>query len=146
MSFTRKALKDNKRRSFQINIGLREGYDSKVVHNEDKVIDLIGRWMFMKMTESSRCLTGGVLLSGPMIYAWNSSPTGVKVNIEDTILFVGEVNPLYSADLHDSEVISLLEDLASFLGEELNQTRMYIMYMDQIIILQNDNIDHPTKT
>ena len=80
-----------------------------------------------------------------MVYGWKSSATGVKTNREDTVLLSGIVNPLYSADLSDDSAVELLKDLAGFIGERLNQTRMYIEYMDTVVITQNGQATHPTE-
>ncbi len=145
MPFIQKQVKNNQRRSFQINIGLEEGYGTNKRHTAQDVLDLIGQWMIQRIEAGLPVITGGMLLSGLMVYAWDSETTGVKVNQEDAVLFVGEVNPLYSGDLEDVQVREILFDLAGNLGDQLNQTRMYVMYLDEIFILQNDKAVHPTE-
>ena len=79
-----------------------------------------------------------------MLYGWDSSATGVVVNQEDTVLFIGDINPLYNEDMCFDEVEEILKELARFIGEKLNQCRMYVMLQDRLWILQNDKIPHPT--
>lgn len=138
-------LQTTERRSFQINIGLMEGYSSGILHTKEEVLDLISLWMRNRMAAKLSCITGGTLIPGTMLYAWDSEATGLVVNREEVVLFVGEVSPFYNADLSDVEAVNALKDLASFLGEKLNQSRMYVMFKSLIWILQNDEIPHPLE-
>jgi len=134
------------RRPFQIYIGLVEGYGDNKSHTKEDVLNLIGQWMKQRAGQNLPVLTGGLLLgAGDMIYLWNSAPTGIVVNTEKTLLFVGEVNPLYNEELSDSTVKTALSSLASFLGEELKQTRMYLCYREEMWILEEKNTAHPTE-
>lgn len=134
------------RRSFQITVGLMEGYGTKRSHTAMKVENLVEKWMKTRMEAGMPVLTGFVISpKQKMVYGWKSPATGVKTNREDVVSLSGIVNPLYSADLSNDAAIELLKDLASFIGERLAQTRMYIEYMDTVIIIQNDNATHPTE-
>jgi hypothetical protein len=133
------------RRSFQMTIGLTEGYGTDIRHTPQEVLDAIGEWMKGNMEADRPTLTGGMRIDGPMLYGWNSEATGVQTNQEDSVIFMGEVNPLYSADLSDEQVVLLLKDLANFVGERFNQTRMYFTYREELLILQNDKTVHPTE-
>ena len=144
--FSEKKLKSNVRRQFQIVIGLKEGYGSAVVHSIADVEDVIRDWMVAKMAGRLPTITGGILIPGTTIYAWNSSATGIVANSEETALFVGEINPLYNAGLSDELAIASLRDLAETIGTELNQTRMYVSYRDEVRIYENDGQAHPTGT
>ncbi|HEU5114204.1 MAG TPA: hypothetical protein VFT82_00380 [Candidatus Paceibacterota bacterium] len=136
-------LKSNVRRSFQISIGLEEGYGSGIRHTKREVEHLIGEWIKSRMEKGEKSVAGAVV-PGTMIYAWNSPLAGVLVNFEDLVFFVGDVSPLYCADYTDDEVKEVLRDLASFLGEALKQTRMYVAYRDEMAIYQDDKTLHPT--
>ena len=144
--FSEKKLKSNVRRSFQITIGLKEGYGSDVVHSIEDVKTIIKDWMVAKMAGRLPTITGGIVVSGTTLYAWNSSATGIVANEEYTALFIGEINPLYNADMSDELAIASLRDLAETLGAKLNQTRMYVSYRDEVRIYQNDGQAHPTGT
>ena len=46
--------------------------------------------------------------------------------------------PFYNADLTDEEVTGLLNDLGAYLGNALNQYRVYISYRDETWVLQQE--------
>ena len=144
--FKEKDLKTDQRRPFQIVIGLKEGYGSGIVHSVDDVRKIIKSWMIEALGNNQPTITGGILIPGTALYAWNSGATGVMANEEETLLFIGEINPLYNADMTDDQAVKCLKSLATRLGEKLNQTRMYVSYRDTIRIYQNDGQVHPTGT
>lgn len=144
--FSQKILKSNRRRPFQIVIGLMEGYGSTIIHSVDEVKQIIKDWMAETLVSQPMTITGGTLIPGTTIYAWNTELTGVKTNEEQTVLFVGEINPLYCSDMSDEQAIECLKSLATRLGENLNQTRMYVSYCDTIYIYQDNRQDHPTES
>ena len=143
--FVEKKASSNERKSFQIVIGLTEGYGTNAVHTKDEVVGLIKDWLTHHVSVRVRpCITGGTLIPGTTVYAWKSPGTGLVANDEEVLLFVGEVNTLYSFGVPDGEILRVLKELASYLGTTLNQSRMYMTYRDQIFLLQNDKIGHPT--
>jgi len=144
--FTEKPLKSNQRRPFQIVIGLMEGYGSNIVHTVEDVKKIIKDWMAETLVSQPMTISGGTLIPGTTVYGWNSTSTGVATNEEETVLFVGEINPLYCSDMSNMQAIELLKSLATTLGDKLNQTRMYVSYCDEIRIYQNDGQSHPTGT
>ena len=134
------------RRHFQMTVGLMEGYGTHVSHSADEVENLVDEWMRTRMEADVSVLTGFVISPKQrMVYGWKSPATGIKTNREDVVLLSGIVNPLYSANLSDESVVTLLKDLANFIGGRLNQTRMYIEYMDTVVITQSDQATHPTE-
>ncbi len=132
-------------RAFQITIGLTEGYGTNVRHTPQEVLDGIEEWMKKRMKAGLPIVTGGILIGGPMLYAWKSEATGIQTNQEDCVIFSGDVNPLYSAGLSDEDVVLILNDLSDFLGERFNQTRMYSKFKGDLIIRQNTKTAHPTE-
>lgn len=143
--FVEVRTKSRENRPFQINVGLEEGYGSNIKHYPAEVLTLVATWMENKMRNGEAVITGLILYPALILYGWNSASTGVKINHENMVALVGNVNPLYSSDLTDEQVILILRDLASFIGESLNQTRMYVTYKDEIRIYQNDKTAHPTE-
>ncbi len=142
--FREKRLVSSERRSFQITIGLMEGYNTGVVHTYQEVLDLINIWMRNRMRSGSSCITSGTLINGTMLYTWNSEATGIVTNQENVVMFVGEVNSIHNPGLSDDDAVVALKDLATFLGGVLKQTRMYIMFKKRIIVLENTEVVHPT--
>ena len=137
-------LQSNARRSFQITVGLEEGYGTGIKHTTKEVQDLIGEWLAVRMAVNEKSLAGGVF-SGTLIYAWNTPATGIKVTSEDIAVFSGEVSPVYCAHYTDDEVKEVLYNLASFIGIRLKQTRMYVAYKDEIQVYEDDQAAHPTR-
>ncbi len=137
-------LKSLERRSFQLTVGLEEGYGTGIKHTIEEVKALIGKWLEARRTSGQKSLSGSVS-DKTMIYAWDVPAGGVKVANEDIAVFSGEVSPVYCADYSDADVEAVLFDLAVFLGETLKQTRMYVAYKDRIHVLENDQAPHPTR-
>lgn len=134
------------RRSFQLNIGLEEGYDGLIVHTSEDVERLIAEWMRGRMKDRLSLVTGGTVITGNMLYAWQSGSQAGRVNTEPTAIFFGEINPIYNAKMADEEAIEALTDLATFIGRALRQVRMYLLYKEEIIVLQDAARTHPTGT
>ena len=137
-----KLQKSNARRPFQITIGLEEGYGTGIKHTALEVQNLIGLWITGRMERGEKSVSG-VLIPAPLVYAWNTPTTGIKVATEDVVMFVGDVSPVYCAHYTDDDVRALLYDLAAFLGGKLKQTRMYVAYRDEIQVYEDDQAVYP---
>ena len=142
--FKEKKFGDNKRQSFQIVMGLKEGYDSGKIHTKEDVKVFIHQWMEARLTAGLPIITGGILFPGTVVYTWSWGVSKAQFNAEEVVVFAGEINPLYNTNLNNSDALGTLKDLTRFLGEQLNQTRMYLTYMDEIFIFENDKATHPT--
>jgi hypothetical protein len=132
------------RRSFVITAGLRVGYgETATTYSVDVAIQATLNWMKQRASQEQPFLTG-MVTSGDVVYAWPEGPGKAGGGHEPTILFSGEVSPLYGGNLSDSEVISMLTDLAAELGNALGQTRVYIAYCDKVWIIQAEETETPT--
>ena len=132
------------RRSFSISLGLAEGYGPEgKIHDEFEVVEMTLAWMKGRAAEGKPFLTGTVG-TGTVVYAWPEGPGKAGGGSESSVEFRGEVSPLYNADLPDGEVAELLNELASVLGVELGQTRIYVAYRDEVWILQREESVTPT--
>ncbi len=132
------------RRSFAITVGLQECYgDDATVHTVEEVVPFIENHLKAAAAAGRQFLTGSVT-AGTVVYAWPEGPGNAGGGNEPQAAFVGEVSPLYNADLSDEEVEVILNDLASELGSALGQTRVYVAYRDELWILQKEDTETPT--
>lgn len=120
---------DRARRSFQIVIGLYEGYNEGKTYSAEEGQRVITAWLIAQKNAGKPYLPGQ-LIQGTMLYV-HEGP-----HAEPVLTYMGEVSPLYNSMLKDEEVIEALSELAGRLAEELKQVRVYLMYRDQIFILE----------
>ena len=133
------------RRSFELTVGLREGYgDHGKTHTLAEAEDLAVEWLKARAAEGRPFLPGTFFL-GEVCYAWSGKiPDEAGGGHEPVAQYRGEVNPLYSADMTDEEAKRILMDLVSFLGRRLGQVRVYLVYRDEVFILQQEEKATPT--
>jgi hypothetical protein len=130
--------------SFAITVGLREGYESSSkTHTIGRVIFLMESFLKSCAAERRPFLTG-VVTTGEVVYAWPLETGGALSSHEPVAIFSGEKNPLYNSAMSDHQAVEWLLNLASHLGEELGQTRVYVVYDGHMRILQKDGAKHPT--
>jgi len=131
-------------RIFSLTVGLKEGYgESSNVHTVEEAVALIENYLKQRAAENKPFLTG-IITSGMVVYAWPEGQGQAGSGHEPEIVFSGEVTPLYLSNLSDTEVENFLNDLASFLGEKLGQTRIYLRYKSEVWILQREDSTTPT--
>lgn len=143
--FEEKELKSHTRRSFQITIGLTEGYESTVRHTKEEVIILIGEHNRERLNsdECKFCVLGGMLVPATVVHSRNVEKAQHEMVTEDVLLFMGDISPVYHSDVTDAEVVEALKSLASYLGEKLHQGRMYVTYGNNIFVLHNPAMKRP---
>ena len=123
-------LNENRtRRSFQLVVGLREGYDSPITHSAKEAEAIIAEWLVEQQRDGNPYLPGQ-LIEGSMLYIHNG------IRTEPVFTYMGEVSPLYHTTLQDEEAIEALCTLAERLARELKQVRIYLSYRDQLLILE----------
>lgn len=115
------------RRSFRLTVGTKPGYAPLgVAKTVNEVRDLIHEWLASRATEKKFILPG-VLTAGQVVYVYPSD-AGVVRAAEPVCVYAGEVSTLYCADVADGDVTAALNELAAFLAEQLDQTRVYVAY------------------
>jgi len=130
-------------RIFSLTVGLKEGYESSTVHTVEEAVTLIENYLKQRAAENKPFLTG-IITSGMVVYAWPEGQGQAGGGNEPEIIFSGEVTPLYLSSLKDTEVEEFLNDIAAYLGEKLNQTRIYLRYKSEVWILQREDSTTPT--
>ncbi len=132
------------RRSFELAVGLRQGYgDSAVTHTVAEVVDLVVDHLKSRVAAGKVYLTGTVVL-GEVAYAWPEGPGKAGGGHEPIALYQGEVSPLYNAETTDEEAVQILTDLAGHLAEALGQTRVYLVYRETVTVFQMEDTVTPT--
>ena len=125
-------------------IGLRQGYGvGAVTHTVEEVVDLVVNHLKSRATAGQTFITGTVV-SGEVAYVWPDGQGGAGGGHEPIALYKGEVSPLYNEKTSDEEVVQILTDLAQALAEAFGQTRMYMVYRDQVIVFQMEDTVTPT--
>lgn len=118
------------RRSFEMVIGLQEGYKGKKLHSMELVEKLIGKWL-VKQKRTGKPYIPGRLDYNTMLYVHDD------LIVEPVAIYKGEINPIYNFRLSDKAAIVALTELAQILADELKQTRIYLSYRDKLFILEN---------
>lgn len=132
------------RRSFELAVGLRQGYgDDAVTHTLPEVVDLIVGHLKSRAAAGKKYLTGTVV-AGEVCYAWPEGQGKAGGGHEPVALYRGEVSPLYNAETSDEEAVEILTDLAAELAEVLGQTRVYLVYHEEIHVFQREDKETPT--
>jgi len=131
------------RRPYTITLGLQEGYGTTgKTHSFEEAQDLFLQWMTKRALIKLPFLTG-TLSHGQVLYAW-ADKEGAHGAHEPAAVFSGEVSILYGGDLTDKEVEVILNDLTSFVGTSLGQTRVYVSYKEHTWVLQQEESKTPT--
>lgn len=119
-------------RSFQLTVGLIEGYTDGKLHDQEEVGKIVAEWLLGQKRDNKPYLPGYITVGTIYYYGRESA----KLITEPVALYGGDVSPEYNADLTDDEVISTLHELAEILAVKLNQVRIYLRYGGIIQILQ----------
>jgi hypothetical protein len=117
------------RREFKITWGLRAGYGaSGRIYDLEEAIRAAHRWMRERDARAEPFLSG-MFTRGEVIYA--GSQAEAAHDREPVAIFAGEVLPFYAANLHDDTVRGLLNELASEIGQILEQEEVHVAYRDR---------------
>jgi len=116
------------RREFKITWGLRAGYGpAGRIYDIEEAIRAAHRWMRERDARGQPFLSG-MFTRAEVVYA-GSGGEGAH-NREPVAIFTGEVLPLYAGNLDDEVVRDLLDELASDIGEVLEQEDVQIAYRE----------------
>lgn len=134
-------------RSFKIVIGLVEGYGREAKgHTIDEVID-IALDHLKRRADAKLPFLSGIVVPGNVCYAWKKDDNNeAESRTEPTAIYQGEVSPLYNKDLSDEDALEMLREMALEFAERLNQTRMYVSFLDKIYLFEREGTSHPRST
>ena len=128
-SFSPLSGSEGPRREFKITWGLRAGYGlSGRIYDVEEAIRAAHRWMRDRDAPGEPFLSG-MFARGEVIYA--GSDADPAHDREPVAIFTGEVLPLYAGDLDDGTVRAMLDELASEIGNILEQEEVHVSYRDR---------------
>lgn len=135
-SFRLVPASEGPRREFKITLGLRAGYGSAGrIYRLEEAIRTAHRWMRERAARGAPFLSG-MVTRGEVLYA--DSGGDAPSHREPVAIFTGEVLPQYAGDLDDGTVRELLDELATQMGQCLEQEEVHIAYRDRTWTLQAD--------
>ncbi len=119
-------------RHFTIYGGLQEGYGpSGTLHEMEEVIQAHHDW------QAERRQSFGVVISkSEPSYGWPTEDGSIRSAVEPGFKVEGGINVFYDANLTDEEALERILSLAEFIATRLGQTRVYVSYKDEDIIIQ----------
>ena len=118
------------RRPFIIRVGLRQGFrDGGPMYHLDHAADVVLRWNQQRAAVGLFYLPCTVS-EGRLVYAWGSGQQA-NAGIEPIVTIEGEVSS-YLADVPDSAIEAMLDDLGDRLRTELKQERVEVVYCDRV--------------
>jgi hypothetical protein len=121
------------RREFKITWGLRAGYGpAGRIYDLEEAVRAAHRWMRQRDARGEAFLSG-MFTRGEVVYA--GSRAEPPDDREPVAIFTGEVLPPYAADLDDETARNLLNELASEIGQILDQEEVHVAYCDRAWIL-----------
>jgi hypothetical protein len=117
------------RREFKITWGLRAGYGpAGRIYDLEEAIRAAHRWMKERDARGVPFLSG-MFTRGEVVYSGSNAENAH--DREPVAIFAGEVLPLYAGDLDDASVRDLLNELASDIGQILEQEEVHVGYRDR---------------
>lgn len=123
-SFRLVPASEGPRREFKITLGLRAGYGSAGrIYRLEEAIRTAHRWMRERVARGAPFLSG-MVTRGEVLYA--DSGGDAPSHRESVAIFTGEVLPQYAGDLDDGTVRELLDELATKMGQCLEQEEVHI--------------------
>ena len=135
-SFRLVPASEGPRREFKITLGLRAGYGSAGrIYRLEEAIRTAHRWMRERTARGAPFLSG-MVTRGEVLYA--DSGGDAPSHREPVAIFTGEVLPQYAGDLDDGTVRELLDELATQMGQCLEQEEVHIAYRDRTWTLRAD--------
>jgi hypothetical protein len=134
---------DGLRRSFKITFGLIPGYGDDPKYSIERARYVIQDWMKDRIARNLDFLNG-VLTRGEFLYAYVKKDGLIVGVAEPGGVFAGEVNILYDSRASDEDIEERLDDLATHLGRQLEQTRVYVTYRDKMWVLMAEGKSSPS--
>ncbi len=133
VAFLKKNADAMEKRSYEITLGLRIGYDADAhVHGIDKVITAIQQWGGVRLSTGKPTLQYKIALSSLIYPVRNGLASGVApyMGTEPCASISGELSPKYDKYRTDEEVLETLRNLSLCLGNTFAQKRVYFSYKE----------------
>ena len=115
-------------KSFQVTLGLREGYlEGAPEHTFAEAETAYREWMQKRVDGGQKFVTG-LLDTMTLTFPVRNGEGGFRVTQEPGVMVTGSLSPHYDKGRSDAEVTDTLNDLAQHLGVALGQVRVYLSY------------------
>ncbi|MEI6553806.1 MAG: hypothetical protein WCO09_04505 [bacterium] len=123
-------------RPFQIIIDHKIGYGSNSsVITRKGLVSLVTKYLKERAANGLPFLSGAVI-SGDRCYAWPTVKGGAVAENEPVSIYTGDASLQYHPNLSDADVLAILNDMAAMLAEKLQQSRIFLSYMDKMYVFQ----------
>ncbi len=128
LALERKLECSMEQKSFQLTLGLREGYlEGAPEHSFAEAEKAYREWMQQRVDGGLRFVTG-LLDNCVLTFPVRTGESGFRVTQEPGAILSGSLSPHYDKGRSDAEVVATLNDLAQHLGVVLGQVRVYLSY------------------
>ena len=123
-------------RRFTVTFGLKAGYgDNAKVFPQSDAEKAIQGWMANRIESGKKYLTGSVR-GGTLLWGWKPDDAAPVLGTEAQAEYSGVLHPLFNADLTEEEVLEMLQDLASKVGNTLEQERVWVEWGGKVYVLK----------
>lgn len=125
-----KRLSENamEQKKFEITFGLQKGYTAEGgVLTIEQARGFVKEWIEIQITNQQPFLTG-MLDSMHLVYPVRNGESGKRVIEEPGAIYSGSLSPNYDKGRNDQEVVETLNSLARFIGQRMEQKRVYLSY------------------
>jgi len=125
---------------FSITWFLQEETPQAKSHSFDEAEFLIGAQL-KKRAYIGQPFLDGIVTAGTAVRVWSQGPEAIAVYVPVAI-FSGEKSPLYDSDMTDEQFHQFLNELASDVGYDLNQSRVEVRCNGEAWALQDSRRDN----
>jgi len=117
------------KKTFKIDIGLRKGYDAEaIIFTVENAISNYENWMKYRVDNKLPVVTGYIIPYMLVYPVRNNNEDGSRVVQEPGCSINGEMSPKYDKHRHDDEILDTLKSLSLYMGQQLQQKRIYLSY------------------
>ena len=128
MALERKLEVSMEHKSFQLTLGLREGYLEDSPEHSLAEAQKAYRECMQKRVDAGRKFVTGLLDNCTLTFPVRNGEGGFRVTQEPGCVISGSLSPHYDKGRSDHEVTETLNDLARHLGTALGQVRVYVSF------------------
>jgi hypothetical protein len=136
--YSLKKINNSDIKYFIISLGLLPGYDTnKAFYTQEKVVGLYTKWI-QKRLENNQIIFPGKLIPIEFIYGFKNDKKNIICNSENAIEIQGEIIRSHCKDIFDDNdiLLKIVVELATMLGNEIQQERVHITFNNQKYILE----------
>lgn len=122
-------------RPFSVTFGLSAGYGQDArTYSEEEASAAIHHWMATRIRAGKPYITGTVA-GGTVLYGWGKAGEEPHLGKEAQVRFHGVLHPHFQAEMSNEDALSQLIELATEVGAKLDQTRVWVEFGGEILVL-----------